>query len=179
MDRKRPAHAHRIVLVERLAVNDHLAILQVDRLAGRGNNTLDKNIMLGGAIGVVKHHDIALLDGLTELEAHLLCQDLVANLDRGLHGAGGHHKGLDHKRANQEGGDQCDRDDRNPLKSAPQRGMLRWNHSHSSLCEYEASKISCAYARSWGVRRAVSIRSGRQRQVRSMAFLRRQASTLA
>ena len=36
-----------------------------------------------------------------------------------------------------------------------------------------------AYARSSGVSRAVSIRSGRQRQVRSMAFLRRQASTLA
>ena len=99
-----------------MAVNDHLAILQVDRLPGRGNNTLDKNIMLGGAIGVVKHHDIALLDGLTELEAHLLCQDLVANLDRGLHGTGGYHKGFDHKRANQEGSDQCDRDDHDPLK---------------------------------------------------------------
>ena len=72
--------------------------------------------MLGGAIGVVKHHDIALLDGLTELEAHLLCQDLVANLDRGLHGTGGYHKGFDHKRANQEGSDQCDRDDHDPLK---------------------------------------------------------------
>ena len=72
--------------------------------------------MLGGAIGVVEHHDIALADGLAELEAHLLRQDLVADLDRGLHGTGGHHKGLDHKRANQEGGDQSDRDDHDPLK---------------------------------------------------------------
>ena len=144
MERKWPAHARRIVLVERLAVNDHLAILQVDRLAGRGNNTLDKNIMLGGAIGVVKHHDIALLDGLTELEAHLLRQDLVANLDRVLHRTGGHHKGLDHKGTDQERGHERDRDDRDPLKSAPQRGMLRRNHTHSSLCEYEASRISCA-----------------------------------
>ena len=99
-----------------MAVNDHLAIPQVDRLAGRGNNALYQHVMLGGGIGVVEHHDIALLDGLTELEAHLLCQDLVANLDRGLHGAGGHHKGLDHKRANQEGGDQRDCDNHDPLK---------------------------------------------------------------
>ena len=64
--------------------------------------------------------------------------------DRGLHGAGGHHKGLDHKSADQERGHERDRDDRDPLKSAPQRGMLRRNHTHSSLCEYEASRISCA-----------------------------------
>ena len=100
--------------------------------------------MLGCGIGVVKHHDIALFDGLSEFERHLLRQNLIADLDRVLHGTGGHYKGLDHKRANQEGGDQCDRDDRDPLKSAPQRGMLRRNHTHSSLCEYEASRITCA-----------------------------------
>lgn len=47
-----------------------------------------------------------------------MCQDLVANLDRVLHGAGGYHKGLNHKGADQEGGHERDRDDRDPLKSA-------------------------------------------------------------
>ena len=59
----------------------------------------------------MEHHDITLFDGLTELEAHLLCQDLVANLDRVLHGAGGYHKGLDHKGADQEGGGERDKND--------------------------------------------------------------------
>ena len=43
-------------------------------------------------------------------------EDLIADLDRGLHGTGRHHKGLDHKRANQKGGYESDRDDHDPLK---------------------------------------------------------------
>ena len=93
-----------------------MSVLKVDRLAGRGNNSLDENIVLGGAIGVVEYHNIALFDGLTELEAHLLRQNLIANLDRRLHGAGRHHKGFNHKRANQKGGDERNRDDHDPLK---------------------------------------------------------------
>ena len=65
-----------VPILGRVAAGEPL--LAVDNITGYfpipagGNNALDKNIMLGGAIGVVKHHDIAPLDGLTELEAHLL-----------------------------------------------------------------------------------------------------------
>ncbi len=64
----------------------------------------------------MEHHDIALADRLAELEAHLCAKiwspiSIVDSME-----PVGTTKGLDHKRANQEGSDQCDRDDHDPLK---------------------------------------------------------------
>ena len=103
-----------------MAVDDDLAVLEVDRLAGGGDNALYEHIVLGGTIRVVEHHDVTLADRLPKLKRHLLRQNLIANLDRGLHGAGGHHKGLDHKRADQEGGGERDQNDQNPFQGTPQ-----------------------------------------------------------
>jgi hypothetical protein len=115
-----------IGLVQRVAVDQHLAVAHLDGLAGQGDDPLDE--ILDAVVGLVgrplEHHHVAPVH-VVQLVAELVDEDPVALLQRRHHRLRRDVEGGEEEGADDEGDDQRAADDGDPFDDRAGGGALR------------------------------------------------------